>query len=93
MSTKSTAAVAPAALRPLSPAELARIIRRAERMRAAYLARLLRSAGRGLARVGRGFLATPPAAARRPAAPRPSDPATLAVGRSSIRRLPGKPRR
>jgi uncharacterized protein YjiS (DUF1127 family) len=71
--------ISPVELRPLPRAELARIVRRAELMRAAYVARLLRFAGRGLARLGRAAWATlPPAAcplpgtARTPARPCPN---------------------
>ena len=49
-------------LRTLSSAEIARIIKDAERMRAEAQAELLRSAGRGIARLGRALvtlLATP----------------------------------
>jgi hypothetical protein len=58
MSTKHTGEVLGAELPKISPAEVARLIRQAELMRAEHIARLLRSAGRGVARSASAALAT-----------------------------------
>ncbi len=64
MRTENTTPKASTAeLRVASPAEIARIIEDARRLRAETQAALLRSAGRGLARLGRALLA-PLAASR-----------------------------
>ena len=41
----------------VSPAEIARFVKQAQRMRAEAQAELLRSAGRGIARLGRALVA------------------------------------
>jgi hypothetical protein len=58
MSTQPTGEVSTTELPEISPAEVARRIREAERLRAEYIAGLLRAAGRGLARLGRAAVAS-----------------------------------
>jgi hypothetical protein len=65
MSTQPTPAAREIELPKISPAEVARVIRRAERLRAEYIAGLLRAVGRRLARSARALAA--------PRAPRPRE--------------------
>jgi hypothetical protein len=64
MRTENIAETFSAALPTLSPAEIARIIDDAQRMRAEAQVALLRAAGRGIARLGRALVA--PLAGSRP---------------------------
>lgn len=57
MSTKHTSKVFRTELPRISHAEVARLIRQAELMRAEYIAGLLRSAGRGVVHSARAALA------------------------------------
>ena len=57
MSTQPTGEVFRTELPRISHAEVARLIRQAELMRAEYIAGLLRSAGRGVAHAARAALA------------------------------------
>jgi hypothetical protein len=57
MSTKPTSDVLGTELPQISHAEVARLIRQAERMRAEHIAGLLRAAGRGVAHSARTALA------------------------------------
>jgi hypothetical protein len=57
MSTKHTREVLGTELPQISHAEVARLIRQAELMRAEYIAGLLRAAGRGVAHSARAALA------------------------------------
>jgi hypothetical protein len=57
MSTQHTREALETELPQISPAEVARLIRQAELMRAEYIAGLLRSAGRGVARSARAAVA------------------------------------
>jgi hypothetical protein len=57
MSTKHTREAFRTELPRISPAEVARLIRQAELMRAEYIGGLLRSAGRGVAHSARAALA------------------------------------
>ena len=56
MSTKHTGEVFGTELPRISHAEVARLIRQAELMRAEYIAGLLRAAGRGIARLVRALV-------------------------------------
>jgi hypothetical protein len=56
MRTENTRETFSAELPTVSPAEIARIIEDARRMRAETQAALLRSAGRGIARLGRALV-------------------------------------
>ena len=73
MSTKHAAGEVPGIeLRPLSHGEVARIVRRAELMRAEHVAWLFRSLGRGVARLARALAARPaPAGSSQGVAGRP----------------------